>query len=463
MDLFTPVVSQELQHPNFRFITKPGFFDPESEVLKNWADGFVDRDGKFVMEFQTTFNSSFWELYLFAFFKELNCKANLSYSSPDFVLTSPYGEFIAEATTANHPKDYRPEWDNEQVRPEEADMDDILRLSTLRLLQAVTDKFKKFNKSYSKLTHVQNKPFVICVSPFEQPFFYLQDCLAIIRVLYAYDQPLIISGDQEGELFVVGESRKYQVQKRPNSEIDLGLFTNENMADVSAVIFNNRATICKVRALAGKGKYPVIFYGSRAIETETETGVERFMAERPNYQETLLDGCHVLFNPFAKYPLDRKLFEGKEIAIHNYDPQTQTYQLRIPNGFLYQRACMSISGETEEAFNNYQAATRSKKNYEELPPEIWSDDKLYEVGKNGLFSENYLGHYRGWTILVSLDSIDQDWSALAVNTLCYSHPNFREAYGDDSIASILLGEWLATKQEAYTAIKYKIDEIFEQT
>ncbi|MEG4328152.1 hypothetical protein [Microcoleus sp. herbarium5] len=341
-------------------------------------------------------------------------------------------------------------------------MDDILRLSTLRLLQAVTDKFKKFNKSYSKLTHVQNKPFVICVSPFDQPFFYLQDCLAIIRVLYAYDKPLIISRDQEGELLVVGESRKYQVQKRPNSEIDLGLFTNKNMADVSAVIFNNRATICKVRALAGKGKYPVIFYGSRAIETETETGVERFMAERPNYQETLLDGCHVLFNPFAKHPLDRKLFEGKEIAIHNYDPPTQTYQLRIPNGFLYQRACMSISGETEEVFNNYQAATRSQKNYEELPPEIWSDDKLYEVGKNGLFSENHLGHYRGWTILVSLDSIDQDWSALAVNTLCYSHPSFMEAYGDDSIASILLGEWLTTKQEAYTAIKYKIDEIFEQ-
>ncbi|MEG4028029.1 MULTISPECIES: hypothetical protein [unclassified Microcoleus] len=463
MDLFTPVVPQELQHPNFRFITKPGFFDPESKVLKNWADGFEDRDGKFVKEFQTTFNSSFWELYLFACFKELNCKANLSHSSPDFVLTSPYGEFIAEATTANHPQGHRPEWDKDQVRPEEAEMDDILRLSTLRLLQAVTEKFKKFKKSYSKLTHVQNKPFVICVTPFDQPFFFIQDCLAIIRVLYAYDQPLTSSGTQEGELFIVGESRKYQVQKKPNSEIDLGLFTNENMADVSAIIFNNKATICKVRALAGEGKYPVIFYGSRAIETDTETGVERFVAERPNYQETLLDGCHVLFNPFAKHPLDRKLFEGKEIALHNYDPQTHTYQLRIPNGFLYQRGCTSISGETEEALNNYPAATLSTKTYEELPPEIWPEEKLYEVGKNGLFSENHMGHYRGWTILVSLDSTDQDWSALAVNTLCYSYPNFREVYSDDNIASTsLLGEWLATKEEAYTAIKCKIDEIFEQ-
>ncbi|MEG3911105.1 hypothetical protein QT979_24660 [Microcoleus sp. w2-18bC1] len=464
MDLFTPVIPQELQHPNFRFITKPGFFDPESKVLKNWADGFVDRDGKFVKEFQTTFNSSFWELYLFACFKELNCSVDLSHSSPDFVLTSPHGEFIAEATTANHPQGHRPEWDKDQVRPEEAEMDDILRLSTLRLLQAVTEKFKKFKKSYSKLTHVQNKPFVICVSPFDQPFFFLQDCLAIIRVLYAYDQPLTISGTQEGELLIVGESRKYQVQKKPNSEIDLGLFTNENMADVSAIIFNNRATICKVRALAGEGKYPVIFYGSRAIESETETGVERFVAERPNYQETLLDGCHVLFNPFAKHPLDRKLFEGKEIAIHNYDPQTHSYQLRIPNGFLYQRGCMSGIGETEEALNKYQASTLSTKTYEELPPEIWPEDKLlYEVGKNGLFCENHMGHYRGWTILVSLDSIDQDWSALAVNTLCYSYPNFRKVNSDDNIASTSLGEWLPTKEEAYSAIKCKIDEICEQS
>jgi hypothetical protein len=463
MDLFTPVVSPELQHPNFRYITKPGFFEPESEVLKNWAKDFVDRDNKFVKEFQTTFNSSFWELYLFAFFNELKCKANFKYSSPDFVLTSPYGEFIAEATTANHPLDHRPEWDRDGFRPEETEMDDILRLSTLRLLQVITEKFKKFKDSYSKLTHVQNKPFVICVSPFEQPLFFVQDCLAIIRVLYAYDRPLI-SESHEGELFIVGESRKHEVHKKPNTkEIPLGLFTNENMADVSAIIFNNRATICKVRALAGEGKYPVIFYGSRAIESETETGVERFYAERPHYQETLLDGCHVLFNPFAKHPLDQKLFEGKEIAIHNYDPQTHTYQLTVPNGFLYQRVCRSFSCETEEALNNYQAATPSTKAYKELPPEIWPEDKLYEVGKNILFSENHMGHYCGWTILVSLDSTDQDWSALAVNILCYSYPNFREAYGDDNIPSTsLLGEWLATKEEAYTAIKCKIDEILEQ-
>jgi hypothetical protein len=39
------------------------------DVLTDWARGFIDRDGKFVKEFQTTFNSCFWELYVYAVLK----------------------------------------------------------------------------------------------------------------------------------------------------------------------------------------------------------------------------------------------------------------------------------------------------------------------------------------------------------------------------------------------------------
>src|SRR5205814_9575323 len=55
MDLFTPVVPEGELHPNFRALI--GNFSPgDRAVLAEWADGFVDRDGKFVTEFQTTFN-----------------------------------------------------------------------------------------------------------------------------------------------------------------------------------------------------------------------------------------------------------------------------------------------------------------------------------------------------------------------------------------------------------------------
>jgi hypothetical protein len=109
------------------------------------------------------------------------------------------------------------------------------------------------------------------------------------------------------------------------------------------------------------------------------------------------------------------------------------------------------------------ASTPSTTTYQELSSEVWIEDQLiYIGGQNGPFCENHMAHYRGWTILVSLDSIDQDWSGLAVNVLCYSHPKFMQANGDEDIASIGLAEWLSTKEEAYTAIKHKIDAISEQ-
>jgi hypothetical protein len=59
MRLFEPIVAESHQHPNFRNImaAQNGF---NLDVINDWANGFVDRDGKFVKEFQTTFNSSFW-------------------------------------------------------------------------------------------------------------------------------------------------------------------------------------------------------------------------------------------------------------------------------------------------------------------------------------------------------------------------------------------------------------------
>jgi len=62
VNLFESVVPTTRQHPNFQNLLRVanGF---TLDVLTDWARGFVDRDGKFVTEFQTTFNSSFWELY----------------------------------------------------------------------------------------------------------------------------------------------------------------------------------------------------------------------------------------------------------------------------------------------------------------------------------------------------------------------------------------------------------------
>lgn len=461
MDLFTPIVPEEQQHPNFRFITQPGFCTSELEVIKSWADGFLDRDGKFVKEFQTTFNSSFWELYLFACFKELGCSADFSHETPDFLVSSPYGEFVAEATTANHPESFRPEWDKDLKLLEKTSKEDILRLSTIRLSNAISSKYRKYTSKYSKLPHVQDKPFVICVTPFDQPFFYFQDSLAIVRLLYAYESVLSIPGNQEGENIIVGESRCFRIQKNPGVNLELGLFTDARMADVSAVFFNTRATFSKVRALAKEGDYPIIFVGARMVQLENFSGLQPFSEARPNYKETILDGLHVLINPFAKHPLDLKIFEGREVAIHTYDPETDSYLSEIPHGFLLQRMCNSIvSEDTTVEFK--QSITEHP--YQELSPEVWKEDELLHVGgQNGPFRDNHMAHYRGWTVVVSFDSIDKDWGTQAVYSLCYNIPQYMTANMDEDVVSIGVPEWFSTKEDAYIAIKQKIDQISDQT
>lgn len=459
MDLFTPIVLKEQQHQNFRYITQPGFCDPELEVLKDWVNGFLDRDGKFVKEFQTTFNSSFWELYLHACFKELDCTVDFSYPTPDFFVHSPYGDFIAEATTANHPENFRPEWDRDLKLLEETSMEDLLRLSIIRLSNAIASKYKKYKSKYSQLSHVQNKPFIICVAPFDQPFFYLQDSLAIVQLLYAYAGPLVHPDSQQGEVIIIGDARRFRVQKSPGVNINLGLFTNPDMAEVSAVIFNNRATFSKVRAIAREGSYPVLFSGSRFFQSEQETGLERFVEYRPNYQETLLDGLHILINPFANNHLDLRMFDDREVAFHTFDPETDSYISEIPNGFLLQRMCHSITSDnvTEEFKQSII------QNYQELAPETWEEDQLiYVGGQNDPFHDNHMAHYRGWTVIVSLCSIDKDWGAQAVNSLRHNVAQFIQANGDEDIASIGNLEWFLTKEEAYEEIKSRIDQLVDK-
>jgi hypothetical protein len=456
MDLFTPITPLEKQHKYFIYMTESGTCQPEIEILKNWADGFIDRNGKFVKEFQTNFNSNFWELYLFACFKELGCQVNTSYETPDFLVSSQYGDFIAEAAIASHPEGFRPEWEKEDFSDlEKTSKKEILRLSAIRLEHSINKKFKKYRNHYSELSHVKNKPFVICATPFDQPFFFTQDSLAIAKVLYGYEG-VISDTDSDGNLRIIGDSYNYQVQKNPGFDVHLGLFTNPKMKQVSAVIFNNRATFCKLRALAGDNdKCQIIFSGSRKIDSENEIRISPFFEQRPNYKETLLDGLHILLNPFAENPLDTRIFENREIAIHNYDKKTGEYISYLPHNFLLQRICYVIGSQNDlQEFKQH-----INKQYKELEPEQWKEGELKEFGgSSGHVRKNHMAHYKGWTIIVSLDSIDNDWGSIALKKLCYSVVEFTKENSKGNYKSLLLNDFRSTKEEAFNAMKKKIED-----
>ena len=157
MELFHPIVEERRQHKNFASVLVP-FRQVERDLFTDWAKGFVDRDGKFVEEFQTTFNSSFWEVYLFASFKEFGFEFDWSNSTPDFCLYGRGVEFVVEATTANSAHDKPNEWDRnfsvEQLKVLKR-LKDLNTEAIIRLSNSILSKSLKFEETYKKLEHVK--------------------------------------------------------------------------------------------------------------------------------------------------------------------------------------------------------------------------------------------------------------------------------------------------------------------
>jgi hypothetical protein len=305
MDLFNPVVPPERYHPNFaNCIARPNPYD--NALLLKWANGFVDRDGKFIEEFQTTFNSCFWELYLHAILKEAACKIDFTHNAPDFVITDPV-PFLVEATVALNAKDALPEWTPLDVNLRPRDFNQFNRVAMIRLLNSISEKTKKYQKSYQKLPYVTGKPFVLALTPFDRPFFYLQVQRAIEAVLYDQyvDEQEYIDDPSK---YDVNKVKRLRIVRKDNGvELPLGIFNDASHAHISAVVFNSAATWGKVRALCDD-PYPFIFFS--AARSDPNSGdFFLFQGMKAKYQETLFDGLRVYHNPHATHPLDWRIFQ----------------------------------------------------------------------------------------------------------------------------------------------------------
>ncbi|PJO45140.1 hypothetical protein [Lysinibacillus xylanilyticus] len=331
--LFTPFFSKEKLNPNYsRILSEELPF--AREQLKKWAEGFVDRDKKFAKEFQTTFNSSFWELYIFASLKELGLKVNMEYDRPDFVVEGDNG-FIIEATIASHAENETPEWQKDysvkdiQEWPKERIVDN----ATLRLANAFISKSRKYKKSYNELPHVKNKPYVIAIAPFDSPYFFMQNHQAINRVLYGFDRYIAIDWNDENRE-ILDAIFLEEIEKNQKSNVPLGYFTNSDYSHVSAVIFSNAATFSKVRVMSDDPRITLV-----SFRRYNDNGTQPFegTVEKSVYDEHLLDGLVVFHNPFADIPFEIDEFLHPVIAHSTFDMKTKNFLTDFPDGYLYQR------------------------------------------------------------------------------------------------------------------------------
>ncbi len=323
MDLFTPVVAAQELHPNFRLLIDRHSASDRA-VLEQWAEDFVDRDGKFVHEFQTTFNSGFWELYIFACCKELGFSVNLAFSSPDFVIENFHNKFCIEAVIASNARGESAEWErNFRIQP---DPEDVLKTAVIRLSNAIDSKQKKYANSYQALPQVKTRPFVLAVGPFEQPYFWAQNDHAIRQVLYSYDRV----GPDGTHRF------QKSVSKSSNASIDLGLFTSARMPGISAILFSNTATISKLHALNSDLEASILFSTLRFNAYGTKPILQNF--SKKDYRESVLDGLYVFHNPHAWYPLPPDYFNHEDITQGTLIRGKSVPRYKCKHGHLIQRS-----------------------------------------------------------------------------------------------------------------------------
>lgn len=307
MQLFEPVVDEDRQHANFRsFLSlRNGYV---LDVFNDWARGFADRDGKFVREFQTTFNSSFWELYIFAVLKKFGMNVDFSKASPDFCI--PNLNLNIEATVASNPQSDEPEHAHLDKRPP-PDFNTFNMKTIIRMANSLTSKYNKFSSTYSKLDHVKNSAYVVAITNFDQPYSFMACQRPIEAVLYGYyvdEEKFIASGGREGTL--KGEELR-QVFKDNGSPIELGMFTTPAFREISAVIFSGCANMGKVRALSSDPGADIFFTALRFNPNSVRPHVIRQPKHR--YEESLLDGLRVYHNPFALNPLDPAIFRHRSV------------------------------------------------------------------------------------------------------------------------------------------------------
>lgn len=415
LDLFSLVVEKDKCSPNFLALLTDEMADVR-QVLTQWSKTFQDRDGNFVIEFQSKFNQQFWELYLHATFDQMGLEPEYGYDRPDYSLKISGVDVAGEATTTQHVPSLAPEWVRDWEDFADTDTRVVFHHGTIRFGNSFSSKLKKYRGSYSQLSHVQDKPFLLAIGHYEQPMFYLNGHLPALRVLFGLDEPLHIAG--EDSQYLVGIANRPSEWKSTETEIEFGYFRDDRASEISAVLVSSLATVGKCHALAEERSDDRVFFSTRFSNdglTFAQIGVGT------DYEESLVDGLHLFVNPFAQHPISWQPFFDAGISVHLFSEE-EGYEVKTLESNLSTRWTLGFKGVDDQRWRDLKTrAAQAKQNRlprASLP--VWEEGKLVPQAVLTIFMEqplhdqHHLSHYRGWTIHVCRDVTDNDWFGQAV-------------------------------------------------
>lgn len=318
VDLFTPIVPAHKQHLYFTKLSQEEVFVPAKAIINELMPHFVDIDGNFVEQFQSTgFDARLWELYLNTYLNEEQFFFDREYNAPDFIVKK-YGKKIAiEAVTVGRKSD------NPvtafQVEPKYLHPSEIKEKNENEMpIKFGSPLYTKLKKEYWNLEQIKDSPLIFAIADFHDDQSMQWSSNALISYLYGVKHEF--EHDKDGQLII--SALKIDKHELNGKEIPSGYFFQPDTENVSAIMFSASGTISKFNRIgkqAGFGDDNIDMYRFGSCHDHSpNASLPKFF----NYQvttetdETWAEGLSMFHNPNARFPVPQELFPS--IAHHNF-------------------------------------------------------------------------------------------------------------------------------------------------
>ena len=337
VDLFNPVVVTTALHPVFRILHEGEHHSAAREILRELVQTFIDVDGTFVRDFQSTgFNARLWEIYLSVFLYEQRFGVAREFTSPDFVAAKDGFPVGIEAVTVNPSAGETPQ------KPQNDEELKALREEYMPI-KFGSVMFSKFKKRYWELPHMRDIPFVLAVHDFCYDDSMTWSAPAINDYLYGLRATW--KKDESGTLQITENPIQHHRwgNKQP---LPSGFFNQPETEHISAVLFSNSATLSKfsrMGKLAGFGNpnIKMIRVGKKPNPDQNSTEPIHFSAEvEPGrYSETWTEGVQIFHNPRALLPIPPGVFQN---CVHHLLKNGRRVHL-APENFVFSSHTMILA------------------------------------------------------------------------------------------------------------------------
>lgn len=342
LDLFTPIVPTAKYHPGFVTLLRDESFIPARKMISEIMPHYVDVDGNFVEQFQTTgFDARVWELYLHSYLTEEQLFLNREFDRPDFFVKK-YGKSVAiEATIVGRSKDNPPSLF--KAAPSLPDVDEVRRRQENELpIKFGSPLYSKLKKKYWELDHVKDLPLVFAIADFHDDQSMLWSSTALINYLYGVRHDYHF--DENGKLVI--DPIKIETHKVGDKEIPSGFFFQPGGEYVSAVMFSATGTISKFNRMGRQAGFKAPGVVMMRIGTHHDHDPNAHLPKPFSYlvsedsSETWAEGLSMYHNPNAIHPVPEELFPS--IAHHRFEDGQIVSQLPEFHPYASQTIHMKI-------------------------------------------------------------------------------------------------------------------------